>query len=62
MIGNTTQAQSMYLHAAEVDTAQVEEVKALLRKGKTLLEVEALTGVKYSIVLAIRYGKHFKAL
>lgn len=51
-----------YLEAQGLTTQMVREVKALLKAGKTFLEVEALTGVRYSVVIAIRYGKEFKAL
>ncbi len=51
-----------YLEATGLTMQKVREVKALLKGGYTFLEVEAATGVKYSVVIAIRYGKEFKAL
>jgi uncharacterized protein YerC len=51
-----------YLEATGLTTEQAKQVKALLKAGRTFLQVEAETGVKYSVVMAIRYGKYFKEL
>lgn len=53
-------SQMRYLEAYGLTTEKVKEVKALLKAGRTFLQVEAETGVKYSVVMAIRYGKFFK--
>ena len=55
-----TAGQMKYLESTGLDEGMVDGVRALLRQKKSFLEIEKLTGIKYSIIVAIRYGKFFK--
>ena len=54
--------QMKYLMGYGIDTHKVHMVREMLKKGMSFLEIEEKTGIKYSVVMAIRHGKELRGI